>query len=168
MKNLSQDSHKHYKGTSVECHWYTNFLFTLSSHIRGYDTKSPVCWNMVPSSPLKVNRCFIRICRLYLQGQWISQTRNPHEAGSFAYSSTLKMKVTRTSKMLIDFQWTTLHHIPDDRTLPQPYCLSEKSQMYKWNPNLSFLWESVDFNSKLRKILKEEIKFLNGITEIWS
>lgn len=39
-----------------------------------------------------------------------------HTGFFFAYSLTLKM-VTCSPKILIDFQWTTLHCIPENRTL---------------------------------------------------
>jgi hypothetical protein len=34
-----------------------------------------------------------------------------------AYSSTLKMEATCSSKMSVHFQWTTRQHIPEDSTL---------------------------------------------------
>jgi hypothetical protein len=36
---------------------------------------------------------------------------------SLAHSSTLKMEATCSSEMSVDFQRTTSHHIPEDRTL---------------------------------------------------
>jgi hypothetical protein len=34
-----------------------------------------------------------------------------------AHSSTLKMKVTHSSKPSVNFHWTTQHYIPEDETL---------------------------------------------------
>jgi hypothetical protein len=41
--------------------------------------KGYVFWDIMPGSPLKVNWCFWRICRLHLQGQRISKVRNQSE-----------------------------------------------------------------------------------------
>jgi hypothetical protein len=38
-----------------------------------------IVWDIMPCSPLKVNRRFGRTCRLHLQGQTISQVRNQSE-----------------------------------------------------------------------------------------
>jgi hypothetical protein len=43
--------------------------------------KSTILWNITPYSPLKVDRHFEGICRLYLQGR-VSQARNQHEVGN--------------------------------------------------------------------------------------
>jgi hypothetical protein len=75
--------------------------------------KSSLFWDIIPCSLFKVNRHFGGICHLHLQGQRISQARNQQEAGSkqssayLAYSLTLKMEVSCSSEMLIDFQQTT-------------------------------------------------------------
>jgi hypothetical protein len=39
-----------------------------------------------------------------------------------AYSLTLKMEATCSSKTSVDFQWTILHYIPEDRTLDNHSC----------------------------------------------
>jgi hypothetical protein len=36
---------------------------------------------------------------------------------SLAYSLTLKMEVTNYSELYAECQWTTRHHIPEDRAL---------------------------------------------------
>jgi hypothetical protein len=41
-----------------------------------------------------------------------------------AYSTTLKIEVTRTSNILIDFWWTTWLYIPEDRTLDILTCFN--------------------------------------------
>jgi hypothetical protein len=86
--------------------------------------KSSIFWETVPCSSLKVNWCSGGRCYLHFQGRRISQIRYQCEAGS---STALKMEETRSSKMLVDFQWTTWHHIPDDRTLHNYYCGNIKS-----------------------------------------
>jgi hypothetical protein len=40
-----------------------------------------------------------------------------------AYSVTLKMEATCSSKTLVDFQRTTWHYIPEDRTLGWVLCV---------------------------------------------
>jgi hypothetical protein len=75
-----------------------------------------VFWDITPCSPLKVNRRFGGTCRIHLQGRRINQARNQHESCSLAYSSTLKMEATCFSETSVDFQQTTRHYIPEDRT----------------------------------------------------
>jgi hypothetical protein len=41
---------------------------------------STVFWDILPCSPLKVNRRFGRIYRLHIQGRRISRARNQHES----------------------------------------------------------------------------------------
>jgi hypothetical protein len=93
--------------------------------------KSSNFWDMTPRSLLKANQHFIRTCRLQLQGQRIRQAINQHESRQQAelclppdfilvsYSSTLKMKVTRSSETSADFKPTTWHYSPEDRTFQQ-------------------------------------------------
>jgi hypothetical protein len=45
-----------------------------------------------------------------------------------AYSSTLKMEVICSSETSVDFQQTTRHYIPEDRTLQVPFCTTCTSQ----------------------------------------
>jgi hypothetical protein len=54
-------------------------------------------------------------------------------------SSTLKIEVTCFSEMSVDFQWTTWHYIPEDRTLHNHCCENVKSYSYK---HVSFLHQS--------------------------
>jgi hypothetical protein len=105
--------------------WY-NVGFEVTTAV---DMKSSIFWNIKLSSWLKVNQRF-RERHRHLQGWSISQARNQHEAGSklacyhftlvscLASSLTLKMEMTCSSKTSVDFQWTTQHHIPEDRMLP--------------------------------------------------
>jgi hypothetical protein len=76
-------------------------------------------------SPLKVNHLFVGTCRLHLQYWIVSQARNriKQAASKFmlvsclAYSLTLKMEATRSSKTFIDFQRPTRCYIQDNRIL---------------------------------------------------
>jgi hypothetical protein len=77
--------------------------------------KSSVFWDIMPCSLLKVNYILeenvtfiFRICLLAACFMLIA---------CLAYSSTLKMEATCSSKTLVDSQWTTWHYIPEDRTL---------------------------------------------------
>jgi hypothetical protein len=47
-----------------------------------FSRRWPWRWNIMPYSPLKVNRRFGGTCRLQLQGPRISNARNQREAGS--------------------------------------------------------------------------------------
>jgi hypothetical protein len=71
-------------------------------------------------SLVAVNWLFRGTCCCQLQGWRRSHTRNQHEALLLlylAYSSTLKMEELCSFKMSADFQNTTQHFIPEDRTL---------------------------------------------------
>jgi hypothetical protein len=39
-----------------------------------------------------------------------------------AYSLALKMEITYSSEILVNFQWTTWYYIPEDRTLNGKKC----------------------------------------------
>jgi hypothetical protein len=65
---------------------------------------SSIFWDITSCIPLKVNRRFEGICRLYLQGRRISQARNQGEV--------------RWKAEPVNFQRTTRRYIPEDRTLP--------------------------------------------------
>jgi hypothetical protein len=62
--------------------------------------KSPISWAITPCNSLKFNRCFVRICRLHLQGRRISQARNRRESRKKSYS---KMQAKYSSETLVDF-----------------------------------------------------------------
>lgn len=96
--------------------------------------KSYIFWDKMTCSLLTDNQSFGRICHLQLQGWRESQARHQHEASSvlipcLAYSSTLQMETARSSKRLVEFQWTILHYIPDDWTSQKHCCENLKSYM---------------------------------------
>jgi hypothetical protein len=113
--------------------------------------KSSILWDTMMCSPLKSNRRFGGICRLQLQGARISQERNNHEAGSkqlsfmldycLAYSSILKMEVTRSTETSIDFQRTTQGYIRENGTPHSHRCENLKSKV---NMNTCFC-ECIEF-----------------------
>jgi hypothetical protein len=85
-------------------------------------------------SQLKINRRFGGPYRLQHQGPRI---RNQHEsvclfhAGScLAYSSTMNMKATSSFETSVNFQRTTRHYIPEDRTLHNHRCENITSYIY--------------------------------------
>jgi hypothetical protein len=82
--------------------------------------KSTIFWDIMPCSPLKVNRRFGGIYHLHLQDQRISRARNQHESRAvgflLGYFSTLKMEAIYSSETSVDFQWTTRRYIPEDST----------------------------------------------------
>jgi hypothetical protein len=50
-----------------------------------------------------------------------------HTVSCLAYSSTLKMEATYSFEMSVDFQWTTLHYIPEDSTIHNYCCENLRS-----------------------------------------
>jgi hypothetical protein len=83
--------------------------------------KSSILWDIMPCSPLKVNRRFGGKFRLHLQGRRASKARDQHGPGSFAWCILhvalllrliLKMEATCTSETLVDFKRNTLSYIP--------------------------------------------------------
>jgi hypothetical protein len=92
--------------------------------------KSFIFWAITLCSPLRVNSRFGGTCRLHRQGHRITHARNQSEAGSkqsSAYSLTLKMEATYSSETSDDFQWTTWHYIPEDKTLHNHCCKNLRS-----------------------------------------
>jgi hypothetical protein len=83
--------------------------------------KSSILWDITSSILLKVDRCFRVTCCRHRQGQRISQARSLPRAfmvvSCLAYSLTLKMEAICYSDTLVNFQRTTQHYIPEDRTL---------------------------------------------------
>jgi hypothetical protein len=116
---------------------YFTKLHGVTSHkiviwISIYSTSS-IFWDIMACSPLKVNGLFRGTCRLHLQGRRISGARNQRESSwqpealGLAYSSTLKMEATFSCEKSVDFQRTTRHYIPEDRTLHNHRCKNLKS-----------------------------------------
>jgi hypothetical protein len=98
--------------------------------------KNSMFWDITPCSPLKVNRRFVLTCRLHLHGRRISQTENqlcwlPAFAllSCSAYSLTLEMEATCSSKTSVEFQRTTRRYTPEDGTLHNHHCENLKSYM---------------------------------------
>jgi hypothetical protein len=79
--------------------------------------KISVFWDITPCSPLKPNWHFGGTCRHQPQGRRISQATCFTLVSYLAYSLTLKMEATCSSETLVDFQRTSQHYIPEDRTL---------------------------------------------------
>jgi hypothetical protein len=57
--------------------WVFNFsrCYVRSEVLTAVFTRSSVFWDITPCSPLKVNQCFGRTCRLHLQCRWMSRAR---------------------------------------------------------------------------------------------
>jgi hypothetical protein len=97
--------------------WFNKILSIPSNDMM----KSSIFWGTIPSSQLKVDPLFKRICHIHLKSQRISKGRNQQEAGSklcsacylpypgsyLAHSLTLNMKAICSKEMLVDFQWIT-------------------------------------------------------------
>jgi hypothetical protein len=87
--------------------------------------KRSIFWDIIPGSPLKVNRRFGGTYRLHLQQETImkQEVRRAMLATCFTlvsyllYSSTLTMEVTCSSETSVEFQQTTQRYSPEDRTL---------------------------------------------------
>jgi hypothetical protein len=79
-----------------------------------------IFWDITPSSPLKFNRRFRGIWRLYLQKPAWSRVLTAtcfKLVSCLPYSWTLKVEATCYSETTVDFQWNTRLYIPGDRTL---------------------------------------------------
>jgi hypothetical protein len=77
-------------------------------------SKSSIFWDITLCGLLKVNRCF--------QGTYSALL-----VSYLTYSLTLKMEATCSSEISADFQWTTWHYIPEDRTFHNHHCENPKS-----------------------------------------
>jgi hypothetical protein len=84
---------------------YIQENFFKVTHLLVHYVFPPLRLNVMRMLPnmLKVNRALFAACFMW--------------ASSLAYSSTVKMEVAYSSKTSVDFQQTTLHYIPEDRTL---------------------------------------------------
>jgi hypothetical protein len=91
-------------------------------------TKSYIFRDITLCSPFKVNQhfggtyCLLATCFLLISCLAYSSTLGSacyllHAGFLLAYSLTLKMEVTCFSEMLVDFQQTASHYIPEERTL---------------------------------------------------
>jgi hypothetical protein len=95
---------------------YRNFLKKLIVTL-----KSSIFCNIIPCSPLKVNRRFGGTRHLHLQSRRMSQARNQHETTApascwfLAYYSALNIEMTYSSETSVDFHWTTRRYIPEAR-----------------------------------------------------
>jgi hypothetical protein len=106
---------------------YENML--IPRRIRGSRSDGyTMGWDTTPCSPLKVNLRFGGTYCFHLQGLRISRVWIQRESrlcfppvfpltACLAYSSTLKMEATRSSKTSVDFQTTTWRYNPEVRTL---------------------------------------------------
>jgi hypothetical protein len=85
--------------------------------------KSTTFWDIMPCSPLKVNRRF--------RGTSPPSSGSKNKPHAFtlvscsAYFSTLKMEAICSSKTSVDFQQTTWCYIPEDSTLLTTALLQE-------------------------------------------
>jgi hypothetical protein len=78
--------------------------------------KSSDLWDIMPCSLLKVSWHFRETCCLHLRGQSRALIATCFTLiSSLAYSLTLKMKATCSSKTLVDFQRTTRCYSPEDK-----------------------------------------------------
>jgi hypothetical protein len=94
---------------------------------------STVLWDIMPCSPLSVNRRFGGTYRLHLQGRKNNLSNKPtwkHERSLPVYCSdyfsTLKMEAIYSSETSVDSQRATRRYIPEDRTLHNSPCLASE------------------------------------------
>jgi hypothetical protein len=94
----------------------------LSRHdyTTNYLDTSSIFWDITPCSLLKINRRFAFMFNLCLPPAFTS-------VSCLAYSSVLKMEVTCSFEITADFQRTTRHYIPEQRTLHNHRCENLKS-----------------------------------------
>jgi hypothetical protein len=99
--------------------------------------KSSVAWDIIPCHLLS-QLMFWRKISLPSSASKNKLSKKPVRkklASSSAYSSTLKMEVTCSAKMSVDFQGTMRHFIPEDRTLPP----------LLWEPQILLTWFNLVF-----------------------
>jgi hypothetical protein len=99
--------------------------------------KSSFFRDITPSSRVKVCRCLGGTYCFHLQDIGVNQavlTALFMLILCMAYSSTLKLKMIWSSEVSADFYWTTLHWIPEDRTVHSHCCEnpSYKIILYVW------------------------------------
>jgi hypothetical protein len=87
--------------------------------------KITVFWDIIPCSPLKVNRRFGGTDRFHLEGCRISRTRNQRESRWQA----LKMEAICSSETSVDFQRNTRRYITEESTIHNHCCENLKSYM---------------------------------------
>jgi hypothetical protein len=115
-----------------------------SRNIHGvtWDLKSPLFWDIMPCSPLKVNQSFRRKCRLHLQCGRISEALLlicVMLVSCVAHYLTLKMNATCCSENSVGFQQTAWCYIPEDRDRHNHRCENLRSyirgRVSKWVTN---------------------------------
>jgi hypothetical protein len=88
--------------------------------------KSFIFCDIMPSSLMKVNKCFRGTNHLPLELQ-----SKPNKTTAWAYSLTLKIEAMCFSERSIIFYWATRHYIPEEITLNGHGCENLKSnKMY--------------------------------------
>jgi hypothetical protein len=108
---------KHSMELIFENRFYASVLLLALLRTLHFKNSSIFC-DIMPCSPLKVNRRFRRTCHLHLHSWWVSLASNRHVADSkSSLASTLKMDMTCSSETSADFQQTTWCYIPDNRTI---------------------------------------------------
>jgi hypothetical protein len=81
-----------------------------------------------------------------------------------AYYLTLKIEVTYSSKTSVDFQWTTQHYIPEDRTAPLTLAVHLDS-LKLWQATLKYSFASKWYmQQKITFIHSETACHLTGST----
>jgi hypothetical protein len=78
--------------------------------------KSIILWDMMPCSPLSVNRRFGGTYRLHLQGRRNKLRKKNSKHVAELISLTLRMEAICSAEKSVDTQRTTRHHIPEDDT----------------------------------------------------
>jgi hypothetical protein len=88
--------------------------------------KSIILWNIMPCSPLSVNRCFGGTYCLHLQGRSYKFSKKPERKQVLNYFFDLNMEAICSSETSVDTRRSAWHHIPEDDTLHIP----EKSEAF--------------------------------------
>jgi hypothetical protein len=82
-------------------------------------------WDIMPCSPVKVNRRFGGFYCFYLHDRRVNQIRDQHGAGSkqrLAYSSVFKMKPVCSTETSVDIHRNTRRYISEDRIIHSHFC----------------------------------------------
>jgi hypothetical protein len=116
-------------GYAVYSYLCTNRLLQVLHilfHILFIVVKSTIFWDITPCNPLRVNRRFGGIYRLYLQGRKVSRARAQRESRW----KPDPMEAICSSETSVNFQRTTRRYNPKDGTFNNHRCENLESYIY--------------------------------------
>jgi hypothetical protein len=136
------------------CHHFSTHI--LISH---YVKKSPIFWNILPCSPLKVNQQLRWICCLHTQGQRLSHARNADFTALYIISQKMGLFITtavRSSNLTLHSTFTSSRDQIHTFTTVTSYTLLLYSENFKL---IYFSTTNIVKTSNLCNWWKQEGKF---------